>query len=95
MVGTDVDTDSVQSALANVRTNRLESSIQIKGVPQGHILGSDILQEDNKTFTFSMCNPPFYTSDILDEPPGKAGACKVPCPPPSMVWFGINTKKSF
>ncbi|GAW23411.1 hypothetical protein ANO14919_129700 [Xylariales sp. No.14919] len=66
-IATDVDADSLASARANVRRNRLESRIRIVDrTASDPLIPLDDL--DIETIDFAMVNPPFYASDaeLLD-----------------------------
>lgn len=76
MFGTEVDDTSIESAIENVKNNSLENLIQVIKVEKNKILKETI--EENETFHFIMCNPPFFetedTSDkvIKQQPPRNA-----------------------
>ncbi|XP_046825269.1 U6 small nuclear RNA (adenine-(43)-N(6))-methyltransferase [Vespa crabro] len=76
MFGTEVDDTSIESAIENVKNNNLENLIQVIKVDKNKILKETI--EENETFHFIMCNPPFFetedTSDkvIKQQPPRNA-----------------------
>lgn len=63
MIGIDINSNSVKSAEDIVRLNSgLKNFIQIKKQPDNaHIFKNLIEEGDN--FDFSMCNPPFYSSE--------------------------------
>lgn len=58
-LGTDIDPRSVKYAQENVENNALQEKITIK-----HNLDPNkiFMLEDDTTYTFCMCNPPFYSS---------------------------------
>ncbi|PCH37807.1 S-adenosyl-L-methionine dependent methyltransferase [Wolfiporia cocos MD-104 SS10] len=67
-IATDVDEKSLDFARRNVQTNLLDSRISVvKSDPTGPIL-LRVLQDDTllpqgvDSFSFTMCNPPFYSS---------------------------------
>ncbi|KAL2736245.1 U6 small nuclear RNA (adenine-(43)-N(6))-methyltransferase-like isoform X1 [Vespula maculifrons] len=76
MFGTEVDDTSIESAIENVKNNNLGNLIQVIKVDKDKILKGTI--EENETFHFIMCNPPFFetedTSDkvIKQQPPRNA-----------------------
>ncbi|OKP00021.1 hypothetical protein PENSUB_8219 [Penicillium subrubescens] len=60
-IATDIDEQNARTAKENVVLNELESRIQIvKTDPEGPLFPLD--EFDHKTLDFTMCNPPFYTS---------------------------------
>ncbi|GLI79717.1 hypothetical protein PoHVEF18_008057 [Penicillium ochrochloron] len=60
-VATDIDEQNARTAKENVVRNELESRIQIvKTDPEGPLFPID--EFNQKTLDFTMCNPPFYTS---------------------------------
>jgi 23S rRNA (adenine1618-N6)-methyltransferase len=63
MVGVDIDPAAVASAIENVNaTESLRGNIEIRHQPNNaHIFEGTILE--NEYFHFSMCNPPFHTSE--------------------------------
>ncbi|GLH03479.1 U6 small nuclear RNA (adenine-(43)-N(6))-methyltransferase [Gryllus bimaculatus] len=77
MMATEVDNESFKIAEANVTANNLQHLITVKLV-EGSKLLTNILEED-KNYTFSMCNPPFFSSeDDLDF----TSKSRSPCRPP-------------
>ncbi|KAF8331913.1 uncharacterized protein EI90DRAFT_2919117 [Cantharellus anzutake] len=66
MIGTEIDDVSFQYALQNVTRNHLQTSISIrKSTAEDqilHPLWDDSLPR-SPSFTFTMCNPPFYCSN--------------------------------
>lgn len=62
MVGADINEDAVKSAEEIVVKNQMEDVIQIrKQRDHAHIFKNII--EEGETFSFTMCNPPFYSSE--------------------------------
>jgi 23S rRNA A1618 N6-methylase RlmF len=58
-IATEVDLESVQIAQKNVNQNNLSKRIQI--IPVSDSLSTPILQPIcHETFSFTMCNPPFF-----------------------------------
>lgn len=59
MVGTDIDAESVAVASKNVDRNGLQNKIQVYLNQNSQVkLPTDVV--GSQTFTFCMCNPPFY-----------------------------------
>jgi len=62
MVGSDIDTDAVKLANANVDSNPdLSKLIEIRHQPDNANIFAGVIQP-NEYFHFTICNPPFYTS---------------------------------
>uniref|UniRef100_A0A8H7XML2 U6 small nuclear RNA (adenine-(43)-N(6))-methyltransferase n=1 Tax=Psilocybe cubensis TaxID=181762 RepID=A0A8H7XML2_PSICU len=60
MVATEIDYESYESARRNISNNNMQSRIHVeKASPDQSIL---FPLEDDRTFEFTMCNPPFYGS---------------------------------
>ena len=63
MVGSDINKTSVIQAIKNVNyTKGLSEKISIKHQENNANIFEGIINE-NDQFTFTMCNPPFYTSE--------------------------------
>ncbi|KAJ5522675.1 hypothetical protein N7513_013248 [Penicillium frequentans] len=61
-IATDIDESNIRTAKENVQRNALESRIHIlKTDPNGSFFSLETLGHDSPDFT--MCNPPFYTSN--------------------------------
>lgn len=59
-LGTDIEPRSIQYATENVKRNHLQNRITIKhNTDPSKIF---ILDDAEPVYTFSMCNPPFYSS---------------------------------
>ncbi|KAK4520750.1 uncharacterized protein ATC70_006630 [Mucor velutinosus] len=58
-LGTEISQRSVDIARQNVERNHLDKQITIKYNPEPRRI---FLVEENTKYTFSMCNPPFYSS---------------------------------
>ncbi|KAK0087431.1 hypothetical protein PV325_001028 [Microctonus aethiopoides] len=65
MIATEIDSSSVTSAMENVRNNCLDQLINVISVNGEYIL-KDIVT-DECTYSFTMCNPPFFNLDKSDE----------------------------
>ncbi|KAI8970275.1 hypothetical protein BDF20DRAFT_916102 [Mycotypha africana] len=65
-LGTEIDARSVEYALKNIKSNNLQDRISIKYNEDPNKI---FLIEDNQIhYAFSMCNPPFYSSqEEVDE----------------------------
>ncbi|TFK38853.1 hypothetical protein BDQ12DRAFT_82541 [Crucibulum laeve] len=63
-VATEIDSASYSQAVINIRTNKLEDRIQaVKATETGPILFPLFdLDENDVSYDFTMCNPPFYAS---------------------------------
>jgi 23S rRNA (adenine1618-N6)-methyltransferase len=61
MLGTEVDAESVTSALENVARNRLDDKIEVRHVAEPTRMLQGVLRDDER-FDFLMCNPPFFSS---------------------------------
>jgi 23S rRNA A1618 N6-methylase RlmF len=61
MLGTEVDVESVTSALENVARNRLDDKIEVRHVAEPTRMLQGVLR-DGERFDFLMCNPPFFSS---------------------------------
>ncbi|KAG8224346.1 hypothetical protein J437_LFUL004302 [Ladona fulva] len=61
MLATEIDESSVECAKRNVETNSLKHLIEVKKVERETIL-KEIIDED-KTYDFTMCNPPFFANE--------------------------------
>ncbi|KAL5520493.1 hypothetical protein ACEPAG_9717 [Sanghuangporus baumii] len=59
-VGTEIDPVSYESALENVQQNNLADRITVMKVASSDFIFVPFQTEQNRTFTFTMCNPPFY-----------------------------------
>ncbi|XP_014212284.1 U6 small nuclear RNA (adenine-(43)-N(6))-methyltransferase [Copidosoma floridanum] len=76
MIASEIDPESVDSALKNIVNNNLQDLIKVVLVNKESIL-NEILQK-NDTYDFLMCNPPFFKTDkglgkkIKLEPPRNA-----------------------
>lgn len=76
MLGTEIDETSIEVALENVKNNNLQNLIKVIKVDKDKILQGTI--EDNETFHFVMCNPPFFETEessdkvIKQQPPRNA-----------------------
>ncbi|XP_077298540.1 U6 small nuclear RNA (adenine-(43)-N(6))-methyltransferase [Arctopsyche grandis] len=67
MIGTEIDKDSLNSALKNIKQNNLENYITVRKSTSDGFLISDCFDELTKAVDFCMCNPPFYSStDEMD-----------------------------
>lgn len=65
-MGTDIDKRSIEYATENIKRNNLQDRITIKHNPDPSKIF--ILDDNVPVYTFSMCNPPFYSSqEELDE----------------------------
>jgi len=63
MVGVDIDTNAILSAKSNVKaTEQLKNKIEIRHQKNNANLFEGIILE-NEYFHFTMCNPPFHTSE--------------------------------
>ncbi|XP_048509035.1 RNA N6-adenosine-methyltransferase mettl16 isoform X2 [Athalia rosae] len=62
MIGTEIDSDSHESALLNIKRNNFEKLINVIRVDKGTVL-RDVLPENNVCYTFTMCNPPFFDTE--------------------------------
>jgi len=69
MLGTEVDSRNHEHALSNITENHLEARISLVKVSENQIL--DLAELKEKSYTFTMCNPPFFTRESPGEPPGK------------------------
>ncbi|CAK7567095.1 MAG: hypothetical protein SEPTF4163_005056 [Sporothrix epigloea] len=74
-VATDIDAESLQSARFNVERNRLTERIRIASRTSDDSLVA-LDKDDSQSFTFTMCNPPFYAS--ADEMTASAAAKQQP-----------------
>lgn len=85
MVGTDIDQASLDSARRNVASNNLGSRISIEHVSNASPLLP--LTQLNRHLDFTVCNPPFYSSDseILESAKSKSR-------PPSAVCTGAENE---
>ncbi|KAM0747807.1 hypothetical protein T439DRAFT_382898 [Meredithblackwellia eburnea MCA 4105] len=70
MVATEIDERSYELALENVEQNGEEGSVRVvkvpaNGDPFAKLFVDDVLHglADGETFDFTMCNPPFYSSE--------------------------------
>ena len=61
-VATDVDSDSLMSAQKIIDKNNLNDSVELRYQKNKQHILKDILHE-GESFTFTMCNPPFYKSE--------------------------------
>ncbi|XP_012536782.1 U6 small nuclear RNA (adenine-(43)-N(6))-methyltransferase [Monomorium pharaonis] len=61
MIGTEVDKESVEYAQECIKRNKLEDLIEIITVNSKRIF-KDVVRDD-RTYDFSMCNPPFFERD--------------------------------
>ncbi|GAA5804994.1 hypothetical protein HPULCUR_010507 [Helicostylum pulchrum] len=59
-IGTDIDPRSIASATENVARNGLQDRITIITNPDPNTI---FILDDSTEYTFSMCNPPFYSSE--------------------------------
>lgn len=59
-LGTDIDLRSIDYATKNVKRNHLEDRIKIQHTTDPNKIFQ--LQDTVPVYTFSMCNPPFYSS---------------------------------
>ncbi len=63
MVGTDIDTNAILSAKANINSSeKLKKHIEIRHQKNNANIFEGILLE-NEYFHFTMCNPPFHNSE--------------------------------
>jgi 23S rRNA A1618 N6-methylase RlmF len=58
-LGTDIEKRSIEYATKNVENNKLKDRITIKYNPDPNRI---FMLEEDTIYTFSMCNPPFYSS---------------------------------
>ncbi|KAK0174769.1 hypothetical protein PV327_010499 [Microctonus hyperodae] len=65
MIATEIDSSSVTSAMENVRNNCLDELINVVAVNGKYIL-KDVVTDEH-TYSFTMCNPPFFDLDKSDE----------------------------
>jgi len=56
-----VDPESFSIAQENVKRNHLDVLIQVRKVQRGTIFKGVI--DDDDRFDFTMCNPPFFSSE--------------------------------
>ncbi len=63
MVGTDIDTNAILSAKANIKSSeKLKKHIEVRHQKNNANIFEGILLE-NEYFHFTMCNPPFHNSE--------------------------------
>ncbi|KAL5478779.1 hypothetical protein ACEPAI_2056 [Sanghuangporus weigelae] len=62
-VGTEIDPISFESAVDNVQQNNLADRITVMKVVSPSFIFVPFQMEKNRTFTFTMCNPPFYADE--------------------------------
>lgn len=62
MVGSDIDENAVKAAKENSKTSGAEKQIEIRYQKNNANIFKDIILE-NEYFHFTMCNPPFHTSE--------------------------------
>ncbi|XP_054273792.1 U6 small nuclear RNA (adenine-(43)-N(6))-methyltransferase [Macrosteles quadrilineatus] len=60
MLATEVDMESVFIAGRNVKKNKLQDLITVRNVKDNQMLDGAL--DDDKTYDFCMCNPPFFSS---------------------------------
>ncbi|XP_011307319.1 methyltransferase-like protein 16 homolog [Fopius arisanus] len=65
MTGVDIDPSSITSALSTVKRNHLDNLIQIFPTEQSTIFKKAM--DCGNTYDFSMCNPPFFDADKMDD----------------------------
>ena len=61
-VGTDIDSESLVSAQKIIDKNELNDLIELRYQKDKKHMLKNVLKED-ESFTFTMCNPPFYKSE--------------------------------
>ncbi|KAF4526319.1 hypothetical protein B566_EDAN015472 [Ephemera danica] len=61
MLATEIDAESAECASRNVKNNQLDNLISVKRVAATQLLLGVV--DDNVTYHFSMCNPPFFSSE--------------------------------
>ncbi|KLO08027.1 hypothetical protein SCHPADRAFT_624344 [Schizopora paradoxa] len=73
-IGTEIDELSQQSALKNISQNELSSRIRVVKTSEHDPILLPLFQDDGVMYTFTMCNPPFYSSsdDVERSAEGKA-----------------------
>lgn len=59
--GTDIDSNSVQSAQKIIDSNNLNKQILLRSQSSSYNVFKNVIEETDK-FTATMCNPPFYES---------------------------------
>ncbi|XP_024941778.1 U6 small nuclear RNA (adenine-(43)-N(6))-methyltransferase isoform X2 [Cephus cinctus] len=69
MIGTEIQQSSIESALKNVKCNNLQDLIQVIPVSKDTILENAVPK--NETYSFSMCNPPFFETNEVSENNGQ------------------------
>ncbi|XP_063973301.1 U6 small nuclear RNA (adenine-(43)-N(6))-methyltransferase isoform X3 [Diachasmimorpha longicaudata] len=65
MTGTEIDPSSLTSAVATVKQNNLDNLIQIVSAEDATIFKATI--DGGNSYDFSMCNPPFFDADNMDD----------------------------
>lgn len=83
MLATEISPSSVEVALQNVQVNSLSEFITVKEVTDKNLILKGVIDED-KTYHFSMCNPPFFG---LSETPKKRTEHR---PPPKNATSGCQ-----
>lgn len=73
MTGIEIDPTSFQSALDNVSRNNLTDKVTVLHQPPGPHLLTHLLEGNSTSFTFCLCNPPFYDPESLAEPKNRTG----------------------
>ncbi|KAG9018233.1 hypothetical protein FRB90_011802 [Tulasnella sp. 427] len=70
MIGTDIDKNSFASAEKNVTANRLQEQITLHLSKPDERIFTPIFENPDKRFSFTMCNPPFYStfSEAVNSP---------------------------
>ncbi|XP_015110318.1 U6 small nuclear RNA (adenine-(43)-N(6))-methyltransferase [Diachasma alloeum] len=65
MTGTEIDPSSITSAVATVKQNNLDNLIQISPAEKATVFKAAI--DRGNSYDFSMCNPPFFDADKMDD----------------------------
>lgn len=65
MMGTEIDPTSITSAISTIKQNNLDNLIQICPAEKATIFKT-AMDSDN-FYDFSMCNPPFFNADKMDD----------------------------
>ncbi|CAJ0576986.1 unnamed protein product, partial [Mesorhabditis spiculigera] len=66
-VATDVDETSLATARANIVANELQDRIRTFLVEGDEIIGPVVDAYPDEQFTFTLCNPPFFSDEELNE----------------------------
>lgn len=68
MIALEIDKENLMHATENIQQNKLENQIQVVDQENSENIFEKLFKRDNSPKTFTICNPPFFTTeqDMID-----------------------------